>query len=1360
MRCRRRKGRNGVVPSSLSHRAGASESMMCCSSSSLRFPLLLLSLTTLLGYTHAQSDYALFQVYGNSNRCLGVGTSSRGQPVQLYDCDANDDLQQWRINGDDQLELRATPNRCAERIGSGDVVEIRDCDTTLSNQRWRFDDRQVRLRDSSRCMQYNSESFREDVITRSCDFGSDQEFERVVTSENGDDGDDDDEYMRYYIRDNDNRCLGADSTSTNTPLELFECDDDDRRLWRLNPDTDQLQLRADPSRCAERVGSGFAVELQSCNTGITSQRWEFDGTELRLRDSSRCMQFDFSEDILTEVITRSCDGGSDQEWARTSSSNVDPTPDNNIVFSEFKKIRFATDTDKCVGASSTSSGTRLRLESCVGDGSDLQTWQRDGQLFRLNADTNRCARREGGFGSDVVLDFCDELDTKQQWDYDIDGNLLVQSEGNCWEPISGDDDQIEMRICGSTNQEFDYGDYDYVRFADEDRCLAAPSTSTSGSNFLELESCMQRDFDGFRLWRLGTNNLLRLYSDPTTCAALSNGGEGARLRLVDCFANDSFQRWEYNANQNGEMQNADWNRCMQYESDVEILAYTCDSGADQMWEFGADSSDYVMYQVFGSTDQCLGVDDANEFTILQLIQCDEDNDFGLWSLDDDNLLRLKANPNRCAQRTGTGERVELRNCVIGRSNQEWRYDGGSNELRLSGSSQCMEYGSSSVGQDIFTYSCDGQSNQRWEEQVTINGSGRTAELVEVRPRGNENRCLGTVNTFSGTVLSLFTCDRDDRRIWYYDENNMLRLNADRDRCASRSNTSQGNLLRLVTCDTGDALQIWTHADGEDGDFEIRSSNQCMQFNSESVGEEIRAFNCDLDSNQEWDVFQGQGERNSGQVMFLNDPNDCDMCIGVTSIGNGANLQWMDCAATARDRLEWRFENDENSLASRWCLVADDTLCVTPGDPLEGRRLSIRSRSSVSSDSQLWFYDFVNFHVTHSSSEELCVGVASNQRDLTMVPCVSSDLSQQWRIEDPGEQENTCQTLEVQRTDGKIVFLNSDEDCDLCVVITGCSSSELCVNPRLEVTNCFYSDDRAYLKYWEEVPSSGGTTFCNRDVDICLLYTNGGIELVDPDDEPNNQNLIWYFDSQTDEISPRISDGLCMATDETDVFIEECSLSSLNKKNWDVEEFLRWSGSCKPTGRAPGALQGVLISIENEDNCDMCLGVDTSSSRTPFVGLARCFDNDDDFETLFREGLVPSENTQWCLDSDSSICIAYDPSASSGLVVMDGDATGGQMERWYYERNQITPLTRADRCVSWECSEDNCSSASAREISTVDCNQASDESVAWTIVSANEYSCSRVGTSSVTSAAGLGIDFASGATAVMLLVSSVLVYVII
>eukprot|EP00562_Extubocellulus_spinifer_P004692 CAMPEP_0178514334 /NCGR_PEP_ID=MMETSP0696-20121128/23962_1 /TAXON_ID=265572 /ORGANISM="Extubocellulus spinifer, Strain CCMP396" /LENGTH=153 /DNA_ID=CAMNT_0020144411 /DNA_START=386 /DNA_END=844 /DNA_ORIENTATION=+ len=119
-------------------------------------------------------------------------------------------------------------------------------------------------------------------------------------------------YMRYQVDGNSNRCLGVDSTSTNTGLELYDCDDDDRRLWMINSN-DQLVLKANTNRCAERVGNGFTVELQACDTGLSNQRWRFDGSQIRLTDSSRCMQYD-SESFGTNVITRSCDSGSDQRW--------------------------------------------------------------------------------------------------------------------------------------------------------------------------------------------------------------------------------------------------------------------------------------------------------------------------------------------------------------------------------------------------------------------------------------------------------------------------------------------------------------------------------------------------------------------------------------------------------------------------------------------------------------------------------------------------------------------------------------------------------------------------------------------------------------------------------------------------------------------------------------------------------------------------------------------------------------------------------------------------------------------------------------------------------------------------------------
>ena len=44
-------------------------------------------------------------------------------------------------------------------------------------------------------------------------------------------------------------------------------------------------------------------------------------------------------------------------------------------------------------------------------------------------------------------------------------------------------------------------------------------------------------------------------------------------------------------------------------------------------------------------------------------------------------------------------------------------------------------------------------------------------------------------------------------------------------------------------------------------------------------------------------------------------------------------------------------------------------------------------------------------------------------------------------------------------------------------------------------------------------------------------------------------MIWYFASANGEVSPRISDNLCVSTDGSDVSIEECSVSSLSRRIW-------------------------------------------------------------------------------------------------------------------------------------------------------------------------------------------------------------------
>ena len=237
---------------------------------------------------------------------------------------------------------------------------------------------------------------------------------------------------------------------------------------------------------------------------------------------------------------------------------------------QYNPIHFAsgTSTDYCVAVSSTSTGTQLRLETCD-DSDDLQMWDLDGELLRLKANTDRCARRTGGTSSDVELDFCDSNASDQQWNVNDNQNLFIEDANGanyCWDSASGSSSGslIEIRTCSTSdsNQRFDFGTYSEIEiFTNSDRCLSATSTSTG--NTLELQTC---NGNMLRLWRLDTRTyLLHLRQDPRRCASLSSTSSGNVVNLRDCNDGDSLQRWEYSSD--NELQSRDRNLCQQWNSE-------------------------------------------------------------------------------------------------------------------------------------------------------------------------------------------------------------------------------------------------------------------------------------------------------------------------------------------------------------------------------------------------------------------------------------------------------------------------------------------------------------------------------------------------------------------------------------------------------------------------------------------------------------------------------------------------------------------------------------------------------------------------------------------------------------------------
>jgi len=1173
------------------------------------------------------------------------------------------------------------------------------------------------------------------------------------------------EYYPIHFVSDAELCVAAPNTNTGSQLRLEFCDDnDDRQLWE-HDNNGLFRLKSNTSRCARRTGdTSSSIVLATCNSGASDQQWDVN------EDGNLSITASSNSNYCWESRSGSS-SGSLLEIENCATSNIDQRFDYGSYFSN---VEVLNNSGRCLSAPSTSTGNILELQTCNGD--NLRKWRLDpdNYLLRLRADPRRCASLTSTTSGRVVdLVECDDGDSFQRWEYTSSNEMRSRNRELCMQFNSENTGQeiLAYNCDGGSDQEWRFLDdpgpgTDYMRYhveGNSNLCLGADSSAVNTE--LELYEC---DDDDLRLWKLNSDNQLVLKANSNRCA--QRMGSGATVELQSCSTNNN-QRWEFNGNGDSEIKLTSSSQCMQYGSESigeNVITQTCDRGSDQRWdrEDPGGTTDYMYYQVLGNSNRCIGVDSTSVNTEVELYECDGD-DRRIWRMNSNRQLVLKANSNRCAQRFGSGSVVQIRACDTSINNQRWEFNNNNdNEIANPNSSQCMQYNSESLGTSIITQTCDGGGDQEFDQ---VNPDDDDDEYKPIKLRSNTSRCLGVDSTSTGTQVEVVGCSTSDsNRLWYLDSNRRLRLKANTNRCMTRdsSTSSSTNYIRIESCTSGsDDDQEWRYNDNLDYEFESQtsgSSTLCMQYSSTNAGTSIVARTCDGGSDQEFDYDDTENPSTDGKVIFPNNGDDCLKCIGVNTVSDGSFLRWIDCDTSDDNLVRWVDYPDTTSGGSFWCIVEDisnDDLCVVPdaNAPTTGTRLKLVSENSVTnSQSLLWFYNdagnSVTDDITHWSSESLCVGVADNGVDVVMLACTDTDPRQSWRIVDYDDKEDVCDELDdpdapgrdpSATSPGSLIYVNTEDDCYDCITITGCTQNNYnCATARLAIANCFTADDFSYLKYWTEVPSPSGTQWCSRDSNFCIQYSTSAPSNLELITTSGGQNRLWYTAAVGSggslEIQPEISADLCIASDGSAPLVEECTKNTDNPKQWAITSFNEWTQTCDPLGRDPGSIPGMFIHVDTDSDCGWCIGVDTTANP-PAIAMAPCIDSNDNYETSFKENMVPSESNRWCLESDSSICIKYDTAVSGDLTVVT--YTGNQNELWYFESQEITPLLRADRCVVWD---------SSRNLYMDTCSNVPLENREWKIINANAYSCDTLGVSSFSGAGGLGRGMGGAVMSVMVL----------
>ena len=696
--------------------------------------------------TTAQAQYYPIHFVSTSELCVAAPNSNTNSQLRLESCDDNDDLQLWEYDSNGLFRLKSNTGRCASRTGgTSSSIVLANCDSGDSDQQWDVnDDENLFIQASS-----NSNYCWESISGSSS--GSLLEIENCATSNVDQRFDYGSYFSNVEVLDNSDRCLSAPSTSTGNTLELQTCNGDTLREWRLDPDNYLLRLRADPRLCASltSTSSGNVVNLVQCDDGDSLQLWEYTSSnEMQSRDRNLCMQFN-SESTGQDILAYNCDGGSDQEWRFNDDSGSG---------TDYMRYQVEGNSNRCLGVGSTSVNTQLELYAC--DDDDLRLWKlnSDNQLV-LKSNSNRCAEWMGS-GATVELQSCDTGNSNQRWEFNDNGDseIKLTSSSQCmqYDSESTGENIITQTCDGDSDQRWDREDVggttDYMYYqvlGNSDRCIGVDSTSANTQ--VELYEC---DGDDRRKWMMNSNEQLVLKANTDRCA--QRIGSGSVVQIRDCDTDISNQVWQFNDNNDNEIENLSSAQCMQYNSEslgTSIITQTCDSGSDQEFDRvnpDDDDDEYKPIKLRSNTSRCLGVDNSDTGTQVEVISCSTSDSNRLWYLDSNRRLRLKANTNRCMTRdsstSSSTNYIRIETCTSGSDDdQEWWYNDNLDyefESQTSGSSTlCMQYSSTNAGTSIVARTCDGGSDQEFDYDDTENPS-TDGKVVFPNSGGDCLKCIG------------------------------------------------------------------------------------------------------------------------------------------------------------------------------------------------------------------------------------------------------------------------------------------------------------------------------------------------------------------------------------------------------------------------------------------------------------------------------------------------------------------------------------------------------------------------------------------------------------------------------------------
>lgn len=559
-------------------------------------------------------------------------------------------------------------------------------------------------------------------------------------------------------------------------LQLQKCNNTNAQKFIYDKKQKFIKSKFLNNKCLEYKGENQPIVLNTCNSNIKNQTFEFNGDKdidsvVSLSILEKCVEIkdnDYSNGAIIQL--NDCNYNDNQKFRYKSKE---------------KKFESAKDKTKCLDLNYLTQ--KIDLWNCNNLPTQKFIYNQLEQVIKLE---NKCLSAKDGkntVGNQLALIDCKIPSNGETTQVTISNGEEIQTTVINKENIVSNEDQkfILMPIANTSEMQLPQNTSNQNgNITINKQCMMIPNTYGLSNIKPTLKDCnltkkQMFEYD-IKTKRINTS------LDKNKCLDINNGNINNIITIQNCNDSNS-QKFDYDTANKLIKCNFNNSRCIEYKNNNFIVSECNLNNKNQKIEFNG-SKDILGGVNFNIKDKCVAIPDGSNKngTKVELQECDGGYNKELFYSSKNNSIKFET---KCLGYNASNNRLEINKCIANSPNQKLIYNPTTQELMHN--NKCINL----TGKEFDLQTCNQTENQQFNiSGIEIDeGDNPQAGFIV-----NKRKCLdlNSGDTNNGKHINIWQCDNSERQQFEYSpEDRSFKYSKNKKKCLDIG----GGMLKIWDC---------------------------------------------------------------------------------------------------------------------------------------------------------------------------------------------------------------------------------------------------------------------------------------------------------------------------------------------------------------------------------------------------------------------------------------------------------------------------------------------------------------------------------------------------------------------------------